>query len=73
MGVILAATDALNWLSGSSGEDAARADRRAGRRCSAPGQTLFLPYLGGERTPHNDAAHPRRVPRAGPCDRPRRG
>jgi xylulokinase len=22
----------------------------------APGRTLFLPYLGGERTPHNDAA-----------------
>jgi xylulokinase len=21
----------------------------------APGRTLFLPYLGGERTPHNDA------------------
>ena len=22
---------------------------------AAPGRTLFLPYLGGERTPHNDA------------------
>ena len=25
----------------------------------APGKTLFLPYLGGERTPHNDAGDPR--------------
>ncbi len=24
-------------------------------RCKRPGVPLFLPYLGGERTPHNDA------------------
>ncbi|WHS30007.1 xylulokinase [Brucella sp. NM4] len=54
MGVILAATDALNWfaqLVGKNPEDLT-ADLGA---LEAPGRTLFLPYLGGERTPLNDA------------------
>ena len=54
MSVILAATDSLNWLSRVLAEEAgtladavdAEIDERA---------PLFLPYLGGERTPHNDA------------------
>ncbi len=55
MGVILAATDALNWFAGLVGQSAASL---TGDLCSlkAPGKTLFLPYLGGERTPLNDSA-----------------
>lgn len=55
MGVILAATDALNWYAGLVGQDAASLTRALGP-VQAPGKTLFLPYLGGERTPLNDAA-----------------
>ncbi|MCA0204856.1 MAG: xylulokinase [Proteobacteria bacterium] len=54
MGVILAATDALNWLSRLTGQSAAQLTQGLGP-VSAPGRTLFLPYLGGERTPLNDA------------------
>jgi xylulokinase len=54
MGVILAATDALNWFARLAGEDPAALTARLGP-LQAPGRTLFLPYLGGERTPHNDA------------------
>lgn len=55
MGVILAATDALEWLSRLTGQSAVDLTRDLGR-VEPPGRTLFLPYLGGERTPHNDAA-----------------
>lgn len=55
MGVILAATDALEWLARLTGQSAADLTRDLGS-VQAPGRTLFLPYLGGERTPHNDAA-----------------
>ncbi|WP_156874858.1 xylulokinase [Sulfitobacter alexandrii] len=55
MGVILAATDALEWLARLTGQTAADLTRDLGA-VEAPGRTLFLPYLGGERTPHNDAA-----------------
>ena len=54
MGVILSATDALNWYARLVGEDAAALTGGLGA-LQAPGRTLFLPYLGGERTPHNDA------------------
>ena len=55
MGVILAATDALNWFARLAGTDAADLTAALGP-LQAPGRTLFLPYLGGERTPLNDAA-----------------
>ncbi|WP_299962474.1 xylulokinase [uncultured Roseobacter sp.] len=55
MGVILACTDALNWYAGLVGSDAATLTADLGL-LQAPGEPLFLPYLGGERTPHNDAA-----------------
>ena len=55
MGVILAATDALNWYGRFVGQDAARLTGSLGA-LEAPGKALFLPYLGGERTPLNDAA-----------------
>ena len=55
MGVILAATDALNWLSRLTGRSPADLTK-AVPTGEAPGHLLFLPYLSGERTPHNDAA-----------------
>lgn len=55
MGVILAATDALNWYAGLVGDSAANLTG-ALTDLHAPSKTLFLPYLGGERTPLNDAA-----------------
>ena len=55
MGVILSATDALNWFAANLGEDAAGLTGSLGA-LQAPGRAIFLPYLGGERTPHNDAA-----------------
>lgn len=54
MGVILAATDALNWYAGLVGTDAATLTGELGN-LQAPGATRFLPYLGGERTPLNNA------------------
>ncbi|WP_439561776.1 xylulokinase [Roseinatronobacter sp.] len=54
MGVILAATDALNWFAGIAGASAADLTADLGD-LQAPGRALFLPYLGGERTPLNDA------------------
>lgn len=55
MGVILAATDALNWYAGLVGDSAANLTGALGD-LKGPSKTLFLPYLGGERTPLNDAA-----------------
>ena len=55
MGVILAATDALNWYSKLVGADAATLTGEIGP-LQAPGKTVFLPYLGGERTPLNSAS-----------------
>ncbi|MXQ07567.1 xylulokinase [Alphaproteobacteria bacterium GH1-50] len=54
MGVILAAADALSWYARLVGEGADKLTGRLGE-LQAPGRALFLPYLGGERTPHNDA------------------
>ncbi|QDZ03343.1 xylulokinase [Nitratireductor mangrovi] len=56
MGVILSATDSLNWLSGVTGRSAGELTAELGDDLKAPGSVTFLPYLSGERTPHNDAA-----------------
>lgn len=56
MGVILAATDSLRWLSDLFGVEAPRLAGALGERQEGPGEVMFLPYLGGERTPHNQAA-----------------
>ena len=56
MGVILSATDSLNWLATLTGTSAAELTASLGERLEAPGRVTFLPYLGGERTPHNDAS-----------------
>ena len=55
MGVILAASDALNWYARLVGQDAATLTGELGP-LRAPGKTTFLPYLGGERTPLNSAS-----------------
>ncbi|MBX4907603.1 MULTISPECIES: xylulokinase [Rhizobium] len=55
MGVILSATDALNWHSGVTGKSAADLTGELGETLKAPSGVTFLPYLSGERTPHNDA------------------
>lgn len=54
MGVVLAAADALNWHARVLGVDTATLTAGLGP-LHAPGRVLFLPYLGGERTPWNDA------------------
>ncbi|MDG3577887.1 xylulokinase [Rhizobium sp. YJ-22] len=56
MGVILSATDALNWHSHVTGRSAAELTAELGETLKAPSGVIFLPYLSGERTPHNDAA-----------------
>lgn len=55
MGVILAATDCLNWLSSITGQSPADMTDALGDTLTAPSELQFLPYLSGERTPHNDA------------------
>ncbi|OWV89503.1 xylulose kinase [Rhizobium sp. R635] len=55
MGVILSATDALNWHSGVTGKSAADLTGELGETLKTPTGVTFLPYLSGERTPHNDA------------------
>lgn len=55
MGVILSATDALNWHSGVTGKSAADLTGELGETLKAPTGVTFMPYLSGERTPHNDA------------------
>lgn len=56
MGVILSATDALNWYADLVGQKAADLTESLGEELARPSGTIFLPYLSGERTPHNDAA-----------------
>jgi xylulokinase len=55
MGVILSAADSLSWLAKLTGRTPTELTARLGS-VQAPGRTQFLPYLGGERTPLNDAA-----------------
>ncbi|WP_028488080.1 xylulokinase [Thiothrix lacustris] len=55
MGVILSATDALNWYAGITAIPAAALTAALGEHLTAPSGITFLPYLSGERTPHNDA------------------
>lgn len=56
MGVILSATDSLNWLSEITGKSAGDLTAELGDTLKAPTGVSFLPYLSGERTPHNDSA-----------------
>jgi xylulokinase len=55
MGVMLAATDSLNWLARITDRKPAVLTAGIGDSLKKPGRVRFLPYLAGERTPHNDA------------------
>ncbi|PZO64802.1 MAG: xylulokinase [Paracoccus denitrificans] len=54
MGVILSASAALEWLGSILQTRPADLVATLGD-LQAPGSEMFLPYLSGERTPHNDA------------------
>ncbi|WP_176058257.1 xylulokinase [Paraburkholderia sp. BCC1876] len=54
MSVILSAASSLAWLSELLGKDVAELVNCA-ESADAQNAPLFLPYLSGERTPHNDA------------------
>ncbi len=56
MGVILAATDALNWLATLTSRTPAELAGALAETPATPTDVIFLPYLGGERTPINDAS-----------------
>jgi len=53
MGVTLSAAASLAWWAGVTGRAEADLLAEVGSPVS-PSPALFLPYLGGERTPHND-------------------
>ena len=55
MGVTLSAAASLAWWAGVTGRSEAELLTEVGTPVS-PSPALFLPYLGGERTPHNDVS-----------------
>jgi xylulokinase len=55
MGVILSATDSLEWLAGVLKTPAPQLTKALGTKLVGPSEALFLPYLSGERTPVGDA------------------
>jgi xylulokinase len=55
MGVILSAAASLEWLAGVTGASASDLAISVEGKADRPGDLVFLPYLSGERTPHNDA------------------
>ncbi|MGR3492243.1 MAG: xylulokinase [Shimia sp.] len=55
MGVILACADAVSWAARLVGQTPEEFTAPLGQP-RAPGHALFLPYLGGERTPLADAS-----------------
>ncbi|MBX2830334.1 MAG: xylulokinase [Rhodospirillales bacterium] len=55
MGVMLSATDSLNWLARITGQNPIELTSELNGALRTPGSVRYLPYLSGERTPHNDA------------------
>jgi xylulokinase len=55
MGVALSAAGSLDWIAGILDAQADKLVRGLGPSPVGPGAIQFLPYLSGERTPHNDA------------------
>lgn len=55
MGVMLSAADSLSWLSRLVGTYPGELTNALGKKLVQPGPISFLPYLSGERTPHNDS------------------
>ena len=56
MGVILSAASALGWWAELAKEAPGDLLAPLGDAPKAPSRATFLPYLSGERTPHNDTA-----------------
>lgn len=56
MGVILSAASALGWWANACKATPSDLLAPLGAAPSAPSKAMFLPYLSGERTPHNDTA-----------------
>ncbi|WP_018387211.1 xylulokinase [Ancylobacter sp. FA202] len=56
MGVILSAASALGWWANVAKEAPGDLLAPLGEAPKAPSRATFLPYLSGERTPHNDTA-----------------
>ena len=56
MGVMLSAAASLAWLAGVLATPASALLAPLGEAVGGPSPIRFLPYLDGERTPHNDAA-----------------
>ncbi len=55
MSVILSAASCLSWAASALGAESESALLGEVEARSASSEVLFLPYLSGERTPHNDA------------------
>lgn len=55
MGVTLSAAGSVEWLSQLLKEKPEALTGALGEDLADPGRLVFLPYLSGERTPHNDA------------------
>ena len=55
MGVSLSASDCLSWLAKVTNVDPSELVFELGDKLRPPSGLIFLPYLSGERTPHNDA------------------
>lgn len=56
MGVTLSAVDSLTWLARQLGGSPPELAALVPPDVSRPSEVTFLPYLSGERTPHNDPA-----------------
>jgi xylulokinase len=56
MGVMLSAAGSLAWLARILATPESELVARLGETVNRPSSVKFLPYLDGERTPHNDAA-----------------
>lgn len=56
MGVSLSSAGSLDWLAQILNASASELVEPLGDRPDGPAPTIFLPYLSGERTPHNDVS-----------------
>jgi xylulokinase len=56
MGVALSAAGSLDWFAHVMGAKPSELTAELGERPEGPSSIQFLPYLSGERTPHNDVA-----------------
>ena len=54
MGVILSAAASLEWLATILSKPAPKLTAALGTKLTGPSAALMLPYLSGERTPHNN-------------------